>query len=86
MHCTKISPEFERQGQRSKVKVARVKKRRTAESSPLTMISRAWVVGHTQQAATDNTIAWPPRGDVLRRWENQHMLSSFSWRWYCQWL
>jgi len=31
-----------------------------------------------QQAATDNTIAWPPRGDRLCHWENQRMLSSFN--------
>ena len=79
MHCTKISPEFECHGQRSKVKVTRDKKqRKTAESSPLTMHSRACAVGRTQQAATDDTIAWPPGGDGLRRWENQRMLSSIG--------
>ena len=31
-----------------------------------------------QQSATDDTIAWPPGGDVLRRSENQRMLSSCS--------
>jgi len=30
-----------------------------------------------QQAATENTTAWPPGGDGLRQWENQRMLSSF---------
>ena len=75
MQCTKISPEFDSQGQRSKVKVSR-DKRKTAESSPLTVHSRACAVGRTQQAATDDTIAWPPGGDGLRRWENQRMLSS----------
>jgi len=29
-----------------------------------------------QQAATDDTIAWPPGGDGPRRWENQCMVSS----------
>jgi len=79
MHCIKMAPEFECQGQRSKVKVTRDKKqRKTAESSPLTMHSRACAVGRTQQAATDDTIAWPPGGDGLRRWENQRMLSSIG--------
>ena len=41
MHCTKISHDFECQGQRSKLKVIRDKKRKTAESSPLTMHSKA---------------------------------------------
>jgi len=35
------------------------------------------IVGRTQQAATDDTIAWPPGSDVLRRWKNQRTLSSF---------
>jgi len=34
-------------------------------------------MGRTQHAATDDTIAWPPVGDGVRRWENQRMLSSF---------
>jgi len=63
MHCTKIWPEFECQGQRSKVKVTRDKKGETADSSPLTVHSKACAVGRTQQAATDDTIAWSPRGD-----------------------
>jgi len=29
-----------------------------------------------QQAATDDTIAWPPGDDGLRWWENQRMLCS----------
>jgi len=41
------------------------------------MRSKAWAVGGMQQAATDDTIAWPPGGDELRRWENQRMLSSY---------
>jgi len=74
--CTQILPEFECQCQRSKVKVTTDKKRKTAESSPLTMHSKACAVGGTQQAATDDTVAWPPGGDRLCQWENQHMLSS----------
>jgi len=69
-----MSPEFECQGQRSGHRGQ--KKRKTAESSPLIVHSRACAVGRMQQAATDDTIAWPPRGDGLRWWENQRMLSS----------
>jgi len=47
----------------SKVKVTRDKKGKTGESSPLTVHSKACAVGRTQQAATDDTIAWSPRGD-----------------------
>ena len=56
VHCTKISLEFECRGQRSKVKVTRDKKRKTAESSPSTMHSRACAVaiGRTQHAARSN--------------------------------
>jgi len=62
---------------RSKVKVTGDKKNeKTTQSSPLTVHSRACAIGGMQQAAADNTIAWPPRGDGLCRWENQHMLSS----------
>jgi len=49
---------------------------KSAESSPFTMHGTACAVGRTQQAATDDTIAWPPGDDGLRRWEN-HTLSSF---------
>ena len=77
VHCTKISPEFECQGQRSKVMVTSNKKRKTAESSTLTMHSMTCTIGGTQQAATDDTIAWPFGGDRLCQWENQHMLSSY---------
>jgi len=48
---------------RSKVKVTRHKKTKSAQSSPLTMHTKACAVGHTQQAATDDTIAWPTGGD-----------------------
>jgi len=40
------------------------------------MHTRACVVGRMQQAATDDTIAWPPGGDGLQWWENCCMLSS----------
>jgi len=43
------------------------KKRKTAESSPLTMHSNVCTVDGTQQTATDDTIAWPLGGDRLRR-------------------
>ena len=54
VHCTKISPEFECQGQRSKAKIAGDKKNEKVRTHPL---GRG-----------------PP--PVLRRWENQRMLSS----------
>ena len=46
------------------------------------IVGRAPKLGRTQQAVTDDTIAWPPGGDGLRRWENQRQLSSddvISW-------
>jgi len=52
------------------------KKRNTAESSPLTMHSKACAVGGTQQAANRRYHCVAARGDRLRRWENQRMLSS----------
>jgi len=80
VHCTEISPEFEGQGQRPKVKVTRDKKRKTAESSPLTMrsIGRAPQPSRTQHASRINRRyhCVPPGADGLRRWENQRMLSS----------
>jgi len=54
------------------------KKRKNAESFPLTMHSKACAIGGTQQAETDDTTAWPPGGDRLCRWENQHMMSSLK--------
>jgi len=63
----------------SKVKRSRSpgqKKRKTAESSPLTVHSKVCIVGRTQQAPTDDAIAWPPGGDGLRQRKNQRMLSS----------
>ena len=47
MHFTKISPEFECQGQRSRSPGTEAKK--TAESSPLTMHSRAFTVRRRSQ-------------------------------------
>ena len=66
-----------------KVKVTRDKKKqKSAESSPLTVHSTTCAVGCMQQAATGDTIVWPPRGDGLCRWENQHLLSSSAIRLY----
>jgi len=79
VHCTKIAPEFEYQGQRSKFKVIRDKNKKLLSHFRLTMHSRACAIGHTQQGAT---VAWPLVGDGLRQWENQRMLSSLmlhSW-------
>jgi len=62
-------------------------KGKTAELSPLTMHSKACAVGRTQQAATDDTIAWSKRDDDsacwrrIRRWENQRMLRSSIYPW-----
>ena len=60
MHCTKISPEFEFGGQRSKINVTRDKRKSAAffESGP-----------------RGRDLCRPP---VLRRWENQRMLSSIK--------
>jgi len=60
VQCRKIPSEFEFgvEGQRSRS--PGTKKRKTAESSPLTVHSKACAVGGTQQAATDDTLAWPP--------------------------
>jgi len=80
VHCTKISSEFEGQDQRSKVKVTRDKKeRKAAESSPLTMHSRACAVARPHAARSNRRYhCVPPEGDGLRRWENQRMLSSYQ--------
>jgi len=63
----------------SKVKVTTNKKRKTAESSPLTMHSRACAVARPYAASSNR---WyhckPPGGEGLRRWENQDMLSSLQ--------
>jgi len=49
VHCTKILPEFEGQGHQGQ-------KRKTAESSQLTMHSRAYAVGRPY-AARSNTVS-----------------------------
>ena len=41
------------------------KKRKAAESSPLTMHNNSCAVGRKQQAAADGTTAWPPGGDGM---------------------
>ena len=57
VHCTEVSPEFEGQGQRSKVKVTRNKKNeKIAESSPLTMRSRACAVAGRIRSTQQQTI------------------------------
>jgi len=56
---------------RSKVKVMRDKKRKTAESSPLTMHSKACAVGRMLHTAADDTTASQPggsRGDGSTCW------------------
>jgi len=64
VHCTKILPEFERQGQSQRSRSPRTKKRKTAESSPLTMHSKACAVRRTLHTVADDTIALqPPGGD-----------------------
>jgi len=78
VRCTEILPEFDCQGQMVKQGHRGQKnEKKPAESSPYTMRSRVCVVCRTQQAATDDSIAWPPRGDGLGLWENQRILSSF---------
>jgi len=49
VHCTEILPEFEFEGQQSKVKVTRDKKRKTVESSPLTMYCNAFNISGTAE-------------------------------------
>jgi len=44
---------------------------------PIDNAYMACTVARAQQAATDDSIAWPLTGDELRWWENQSMLSSF---------
>jgi len=61
----------------SKVKVTRDKKRKTAESPPLTMHSRSCAVSGPYAARSNRRYhCVPPGGDEPRRWENQRMLSS----------
>ena len=76
VHCTKISPEFEGQDQTSTS--PRTKKRKTAESSLLTMHSRACALARRYAARSNRRYHGVPLGgDGLRRWENQRTLSSF---------
>jgi len=68
MHCTKISPEFECQGQRSKVKVTGDKKRKSA--------AIVWELSSGARSSSGIFFGSGPRGvGPLRRWENQLMLS-----------
>ena len=66
----------------TKVKIKRQrhqgqKKRKTAESSPLTMHSRACIIARPYAACCNRRYhCVPPGGDGLRQWENQLMLSS----------
>jgi len=66
VRCTKISPEFEFGDQRSKVKVTRDKKRKSA--------------AFLGERSYGHELCRPP---VLRRWENQLMLSSFIKKYQC---
>ena len=60
------------------MKVTRDKNDKTAESSLFTMHSRACAVARPYAARSNIRYhCVPPGGDGLRRWENQHMLSSF---------
>jgi len=63
VHSTKISPEFECQGQRQKVKVTGKKNEKFVRESP--------------SGAARQFFGSGPRGrSPVRRWENQRMLSS----------
>jgi len=62
VHCTKISSEFEFGGQRSKVKVTRDHKKKQKSAAFLGSCPHG------------RELCRPP---VLRRWENQRMLSSY---------
>ena len=81
MHYTKISPEFECQGQRSKVKVTRDKKMPLALLTPPGAYEwYALAANNVQQHRRAHFVAvrsvFGCRPPVLRRWENQRMLSS----------
>jgi len=81
VHCTNVSPDFEHQGQKSKVKVTRDKNALSATETPGCV---RVVCGRCKQraAAADGPISWLPGGvfgcrlPVLCRRENQRMLSS----------
>jgi len=79
VQCTKISPEFASQDQRSKVKVTGDKKRKSAALCSGVVFWGAVLMWHF--------FASGPRGrgsrglacvPVLRRWENQRILSSLN--------
>jgi len=79
VQCTKISPEFECQGQKSGS--PGTKKALSAADAP-GCARMVWARCKQRAAAADGPISWliggvfgcrPP---VLRRWENQRMLSS----------
>jgi len=69
LHCTKISPEFECEGQRSRSPGQKMK------SLPFcagVVLCAAVLVRHFVRQWP----SWLGRPSVLRRWENQRMLSS----------
>jgi len=71
VHCTKISPEFECHGQRSKVKVIGDKKNENVRAT--------FCSGVVLWGAVDPRAAFfrePSSGPLLRLWENQRMLSN----------
>jgi len=71
VHSTKISPEFECQGQRSKVKVTGDKKTKKCG-----ILFGSRILWRSPRAAF--FFGSGPLGRCpLRRWENQRMLSSF---------
>ena len=67
VHCTKISPEFECQGQRSRSPGTKTKK--------CSILFRNRPLLHGPRAAF---FPEPSSWALLRRWENQHMLSSVT--------
>ena len=71
VHCTKISSEFECQGERSKVKVIGDKKCEKV----------LHFVRESSSGARSlcNIFSRAVLGSLLRRWENRHMLSSLPY-------
>jgi len=67
-HCTKISPVFDCHGQRSKVKVIGDKKTKKCG-----ILFGSRTLGRGPRAAFFRE---PSSGALLRRWENQRMLSN----------
>ena len=83
MHCTKISPEFECQGQRSRS--PETKNALSATDNPRVCTDGMRLLQtDADAAAADGPILWLPGGvfrchlPVLRQWENQRMLSTFD--------